>query len=556
MRIILTIILACFLSNSAFAQSPSWAWATSGQNTKGNQDICVTHDISGNIYAAGIFGGSITFGDSTYVCLGKQCIYVTKQDREGRLIWSQTINGPEMHSVSSIAIDESGSLYVGGYTETDTPSATPLWKDLLIVKLTPNGAISWRRWYGSKYSDAITGMAVDSKNNLVFTGYFSNPYLDDSLVLGNIVLVGQGGDDIFLAKMDSSGTVFWAKDIGTKHDEAVYSLGLTKNDAMVVVANFTVSITLGNLPTIRSVSGIGVSGDYFVAEFDSTGNALWAQVIGGNSYPNSTNNGEVQCMKLTIDKNGNIYVGGNYATCYAKIGPFVLPEPFDNQFSYDMWFAKLNPDGTVQWAKRAGGIELDFLRGLATDNSGNLLITGEAGFQCVFDVDTAQVPLSASGYLFIVKYDSDGKFKWLKTNGGVKGAVGFGVTVSDDEVVVVGGFEDASLAFGKSVVYNSSLGNGFVAKLNKEGVGVPLTTAGQFSISPNPASNTLQLQTQQADQFTSYQVSNALGQKVGSGILKSQTQQSIGLPDLADGMYYFSLSGRVGGVTRKVSIQH
>ncbi|MEO6833964.1 MAG: SBBP repeat-containing protein, partial [Chitinophagaceae bacterium] len=558
MRIILTIILACLLSSSAFAQAPTWAWASSPQNISGgNTTVRTALDKDNNVYSVGVFGGSISFGDSTYTSNIHIAIYVTKRDKNGNLIWSQFIGGPEVYSPSSIAVDSAGAVYIGGTTATDTPNATALWKDMLLVKLNASGQIAWRKWYGTKFNDEITGLAIDSKNNLVFTGYFSNSYLNDSLKLGDLVLVGQGDDDIFIAKIDSSGKVFWVRDIGSKRSENAYSLALTFNDAMVIVAGFDGGVTLDNLTPLRSICGVGISGDFFVAAFDSSGNAQWAQVVGGDPVTQQAASGAVTCTFSSIDSSGNVYVGGNYSAANLKIGSFVLPQPYDNQGSFDFWFAKISSQGAVLWAKRAGGMNDDGLYGLAADRAGNLYLTGEAGDACIFDSDTVHVPLTAFEHMYVAKYDDKGTLKWLKSNGGIGNSFGYDIVVNnDDEVVVVGGFSDAALAFGKSVVFNTGSGNGFVAKLNKEGVGVPPTIAGQFIISPNPASNTLQLQTQQAGQFSSYQISNALGQKVGSGILKSQTQQSIVLPDLVDGMYYLSLSGRAGVVTRKVIVQH
>ncbi|MEO6831050.1 MAG: T9SS type A sorting domain-containing protein [Chitinophagaceae bacterium] len=279
--------------------------------------------------------------------------------------------------------------------------------------------------------------------------------------------------------------------------------------------------------------------------------------MGAERVTQQNASGELQCFNVATDKDGNVFIAGNYATCDLKIGSFFLPQPFDNQGNYDMWFTKLDNQGNVLWAKSLGGMEADYLRGIATDKYGNLYITGEAGNTCIVGKDTIKLPSTAGEYLFTAKYDGNGNLLWYKILGGTYGATGYAISVnSADEVAVVGGFADAALAFGKSVVYNTGSFNGFVAKLNKEGVGIPPTLVGQFSISPNPASNTLQLQTQQSGQFSSYQISNVLGQMVSAGVLKSQTQQSVSLPALADGMYYLSLSRRAGVVSRKVFIQH
>jgi len=67
------------------------------------------------------------------------------------------------------------------------------------------------------------------------------------------------------------------------------------------------------------------------------------------------------------------------------------------------------------WVERAGGTEGDFGIGIATDGSGNSIVTGVFEGTATFGDSTLT---SAGGQdRFIAKYDGDGNFLWVEQAG-------------------------------------------------------------------------------------------------------------------------------------------
>ena len=80
-----------------------------------------------------------------------------------------------------------------------------------------------------------------------------------------------------------------------------------------------------------------------------------------------------------------------------------------NAGSLDGFVAKYSSSGTIQWARRAGGANLDFYWDVALDRQGNVYAGG------VLSSD-ATVP-SASGAI-VAKYDPDGTLQWAGSASG------------------------------------------------------------------------------------------------------------------------------------------
>jgi hypothetical protein len=62
----------------------------------------------------------------------------------------------------------------------------------------------WSKSFGNAGFDVATATAIDSAGNVVVTGYFQG-----TVDFGGGPLTTAGEDDIFVAKLDSSGNHLW-----------------------------------------------------------------------------------------------------------------------------------------------------------------------------------------------------------------------------------------------------------------------------------------------------------------------------------------------------------
>jgi hypothetical protein len=148
----------------------------------------------------------------------------------------------------------------------------------------------------------------------------------------------------------------------------------------------------------------------------------------------------------------------------------------------DALIAKYSSSGTIQWAAKLGGAGDDQVHRVATDSTGNLLVTGFFGSSTlsVYNGDgTLAKTLSNSGVAsFIIKYNSTGVVQWAAQQNGVNISRGYGVsTDSTGNVIITGSFQSATFtannsdgtAFGTTLT-NSGSYDSFIVKYNSTGV--------------------------------------------------------------------------------------
>src|SRR6185369_13104181 len=93
--------------------------------------------------------------------------------------------------------------------------------------------------------------------------------------LGGANLVSQGGNDVWLAKLDPLGNHLWSKDIGGGSDQSVQGVAVDGGGNVVVVGTMDGSVDFGG--GAQPTAG---GNDVFVAKYDASGALLWAKRFG------------------------------------------------------------------------------------------------------------------------------------------------------------------------------------------------------------------------------------------------------------------------------------
>lgn len=275
----------------------------------------------------------------------------------------------------------------------------------------------------------FTATAVDASGNTFVAGYFDG----NSIAIGSETLTRIGTNDAFVAKIDASGRVAWARNFG-----GPYVLAASRGIAVDSVGNayLSGSFDSGNLTT-PSLARIGAN-DAFVLKLDSNGNTVWAHNFGGNGA--FTGSGSV-----AVDDFGNVYLGGTFqnanltAPALAKIG------------YTDVFAIKLDAAGNTVWAKNFGGSGppwADVEGGLvAVDGSDSVYVSG---YFSGADLTFPSLTRLGTYDTFVIKLDSRGTLAWAKSFGGggawMKGQAVAVDSVSHD-VFLSGYFSNGDLSY-------------------------------------------------------------------------------------------------------------
>lgn len=191
----------------------------------------------------------------------------------------------------------------------------------------------------------------------------------------------------------------------------------------------------------------------------------WSARMGGNH--------EDFASDIALDKKGNSYI----------VGTFRDLAYFDENDDYqmtsrgeaDVFVAKLNRIGAIEWINQIGGGSDDFARGVAVDTVGNCIVTGS--FQSpkaailVGEEETkvAEMIRQADTDIFVTKFDTDGNLLWAKTGGSGPGGSGTAVATDVEGNVYVTGYFLGTGLFEDLTLNNSGYIDIFVARYDPDG---------------------------------------------------------------------------------------
>ena len=411
---------------------PDLAWATYLGGSDNDTGWGIAVDGAGGVYVTGDTESSdfpTRNGWDTSFNGGEYDAFVAKFDSSGTLLWATYLGGTDFDWGRGIAVDGSGGVYVTGETQSSdfpTPGGwdtTPTGEENgFVAKFNSSGTLLWATYLGGSDEDWGNGIAVDGSGGVYVAGCtdstdFPTPNGWDTSL--------SGGQDAFVAKFDSSGTLLWGTYLGGSTNDLGYGIAVDGSGG-VYVTGYTYS---PNFPTPGgSDTSFNGKCDGFVAKLDSSGTLLWATYVGGSYYD--------EAYGIAVDGSGGVYVGG-------RTRSFDLPAPggWDTSLSggADGFVAKFDSSGTLLWATYLGGSGGELVSGIAADGSGGVYVTGytfSTDFPTPGGWDTSY---NSTGDAFVAKLDSSGTLLWASYLGGATTDRGYGIAVDGSGGIYVTG---------------------------------------------------------------------------------------------------------------------
>jgi hypothetical protein len=426
-------------------------WAKQFGDTGNHYAASLAIDGDEDVLVTGNFSGSITFGASVFSAAGSADAYLAKLDgATGSPIWGKHLAGAGTTSSYGIAVatDPSGDVIVAGsFAGTVDFGGGPLTSsspggDVFLLKLDPAGNHVWSRRYGGTLGQTAAAIAVDASGAVFLLGNFYG-----AINFGGGSLQSAGQSDVFLAKLDASGSPVWSKRFGDGGNQAGYGLAVDASGAVLVLANGDGAIDFGGGP----LQGAGGS-DVFLAKLGADGAHAWSSRFGDSAD-------QIGYAVAADPSGGAVITGALWGS--ADFGGGSLSSAADA----DVFVARFDATGGHIWSKRLGGAAQDVGYAVATDAAGNVALTGTFGGT----VDFGTGPLASAGLsdVFILKLDAaNGLVKWARRAGGTKNDTGSAVReTAAGEVVAAGSFSGV-VDFGGITVTSTSGDDIFVAKLS------------------------------------------------------------------------------------------
>jgi hypothetical protein len=357
-----------------------------GQNP--DEGMGIDHDAAGNIIITG-YTQSLNF-PVTQPALqdtsrGLYDGFISKFDPSGNLIWSTYYGSSADDFLNKLVCGPDNSIYVVGHTPgTDLPlSSNPFQAtnagsyDAFVIKLNASGQRVWATYFGGPGGDLGLDITIDNQQNIFFGGSTSGLSLPTTA--GCFQNSNNGPLDAWLAKFSSGGSRIWCTFFGGSASEDLHAVTTdNQGNAIMVGGTYSQDLPVSN-GCFQNVN-LGVA-DVFVVKFNSLGQRIFANYIGGNAAEDA--------YGIKTDDFNNIIISG-----YTSSLDFpVTANCFQSNLASgtDLFVLKLSPTGGMGWATYFGGNGNEFLYGMdtkgdrkyilaASTTSTNLPVIGPAPF--------------------------------------------------------------------------------------------------------------------------------------------------------------------------------
>ena len=315
-------------------------------------------------------------------------------------------------------------------------------------------AWSWAQNAGGAEGDWSYAVKTDENGNVYVAGSFKSA----TITFGTFTLTNTavGSNDLFLVKYDSAKNVIWAISNGGSGTDVATAIDVDESGNIYLGGSFS-------SPTIDFGGGIIITrtggSDAFFVKYNNTGIPVWAKNGGGSSYE------EVE--DINVDLNGNLYGVGYFESASCTFGTITIT----NHGYYDGFLVKYDVSGNLVSANGYGGSMWDDCKGIISDNSGNIYMTGYYRSDISFG-DTTLINSNGDAHLFVVKYDSSGVFLWVKNSVG-SWEIGNEIALDPSSgVYITGFFQGTTMSSGNLLLSNngpSGTSDFFILKYDQDG---------------------------------------------------------------------------------------
>ena len=480
------------------------------------------------------------------------------------------IGGSGSESATGITKTSDNGSILCGYTNSYGAGSY----DCYFVKLDSVGQIEWTKTIGGTAIDKAHSIVQTSDGGYAFTGITQS--------------FGAGGNDVYVGKLTSTGSLVWTKTIGGASSDYGNSIIETSDGGLAIAGWYGLG---------------GVDYDVYLIKMDALGNIAFSNTYGGaaediaysifenvdgsfilSGYSTSFGAGQKDGYILKVSSIGTLVwtktIGGSlneeaYSIIECADGGFAFAGVTQSfgAGGNDCYLVKLDAAGNLSWTKTIGGLNSDYFKSIKQKSNGNIIASGWYG-------------INAGNYdLYFCDFTNSGSFVAGKTVGSTGVETGQGLIVTSNDCIIIAGYSD-SLGSGSSDMYvvqfdsvynicsacnpSNSVGTqnlgGTTSSGGTSGIGGTISSGGTigsggnltlicqninvglqeneiqnlFSIFPNPTSNLINIYADKNFIGSTYKIYDNLGRNILSGKMISENTQ-IDLNNLSAGIYLISI---------------
>jgi hypothetical protein len=469
-------LLVLLLAGTEMLNAQQWKWAVKaggGGNTDQNYDMAT--DSKGNVYWVGTISGTAMFGSTSVTAPSGSVIgVIAKYDSTGAFVWvRKAVSGLAGEDVNfkGISIDAADRIYITGVFETSA---------IFDGGITVNGSYAVWDMFIARLNTSGTFLWAKKEGTSGTEDVGSEIATDD---LGNAYAAGYKSIYCYIWKFDSLGVKVWEKSptlVVSSSARSRYE-GISIRNGKIVATGYMnkVSATFGSTPTIGNFNNYYV----FLVEYDLNGNAVWSKAFMHNAeaYFHDVIRNSYGDILVTGMVRGDLYLDNDTLSCpFAEDGDGIM--------------AILDSVGNVKWSTKYGNsINRDHAMQGAEGPGGRWYVSGQFyGTVTVCGITISSLLSSADQ--FVLRMDSYGQAEWLKTGGGNQADYPLCIHVPlNSKRIYTGGYFWGTVTYGSSTIVDGGNGDAFMARMNDTSAVSILVSSSVNTTCPNTCTGSVNL---------------------------------------------------------------
>jgi hypothetical protein len=316
-------------------------------------------------------------------CTTYPAVFLTKFSAAGNsLLYSTFIGGSGDNRAFGITLDSAKNAYIVGWTtSTDFPVTAGAFQttyvagsqsNAFVTEMNSTGtALVYSTYLGGSVQDVGFGIALDSSDNTIVTGYTYSPDFPVTTSAFQTTTTVNGA--AWVTKLNVGGTaeIYSTYLGGTTGTSAGNSVQVNAAGDAYVTGYTCASdfpVTAGVVQQTFGGDCTSAGGDAFVTELNSTGSALvFSTYLGGT--------GDDVGFSIGLDQNDNVYITGRSSSPNYPVTQGAFQSTMAG--GYDAIYSVLNSTGTsLLYSTYIGGTAVDVAFVMAVDKLGNSYIIG------------------------------------------------------------------------------------------------------------------------------------------------------------------------------------
>ncbi|QDU78365.1 hypothetical protein Pla110_00660 [Polystyrenella longa] len=294
--------------------------------------------------------------DNVYCFQSSNLRNILKIDGDGNVINTYLVQEEYSTAVADeMKIDFDGNMYISGRFAGELKSGTGedeiIYEstsggvDGFVLKMDNTGTREWVKQFAISDGNSSVRLSLDENGNAVVLGDFKGT-IDFEYGNDSDIRTSNGLDDVFLAKLNSTGELQWGHTFGDVQRDSANSINIDSAGNIFVAGRFRGNVDLDPTVNTNILEASLTKSETFIARFDTNGDLVWAGSMEGSS-------GGPLIASIDFDQQENLIIGASlFGTSDIDPGPDTYILDMDN---YSSAIFSLDTNVNVIWAATLDG---------------------------------------------------------------------------------------------------------------------------------------------------------------------------------------------------------